>query len=172
MNGILEGKFIKISKESIGHVFTFPYIKDHRDWYSVSIHQIKKCGGNGLFYHHHGSLSRALISAFPHLEFHPWRFSVPHQITRGKSYFSKDQQFLYRQLQELFPSYALQFNFKYSDRNKIKRRIVEFDISKLFPRKFLRKRYLFLSFLWHLSIMVNNIINSCQCISPVITTMI
>jgi len=73
-------------------------------------------GGGSLLHYYNGSLRKLLQTLYPDLSWSIYRFSTPHQIAKGKSNFSKVQYLLYQQIQKLFYGFAVEFNYKYSEK--------------------------------------------------------
>ncbi len=76
-------------------------MKKPRDWYTVSIKQVRQSGGTGLLNHYAGSLIRALKAVYPHHEWTSYRYSTPHQISKHGSFFSKNQYALFQVLKKV-----------------------------------------------------------------------
>ncbi len=103
-------------------------ITTYADWYSVSVEQVKKYGGYGLLRQHRGSLLGALKAVYPQITWNEYRFSRPHNVLNGTSMFSKAQRSLFQQLQHVFPSFQMLFNYKFLV-NDGHTRAIEFDVS-------------------------------------------
>ncbi len=126
----------------------FSYITDPHDWYFVTTQQISIHGGAGLLSRYKGSLIHALQAIYPHIDWKTYRFSRPHQIPKNKSFFSKNQHYLFQVIKQLFP-HTVHFNYNFSANMvqsvKTKAKIVEFDVSlRESRRSLMRARYLFL----------------------------
>ncbi len=71
-------------------------IKDPSDWYKLSHHQFIQHGAGGLLNHYKGSFIHALQNIFPGSFWAAGRNAYPHQISKGKSKFSKEQYMLFQ----------------------------------------------------------------------------
>ncbi len=98
------------------------------DWYGVSLQQFHALGGRGLLTYYGGSIIRALRAIYPEHMWHEYKFSRPHQVVRGFSFYSKHQFLLYQYLTTIFRGVELLFNHKYAVRLGVTRAI-EFDVS-------------------------------------------
>ncbi len=75
---------------------TVYYIKQLEDWYYVRISQVCQLGGRTIMERYKGSLMKALRAVYPHYDWKTYRFSRPHNVPPGKSFFSKDQYLLFQ----------------------------------------------------------------------------
>ncbi len=88
-------------------------INDYNDWYTVGYKQILLHGGGSLLQQYGGSLFRALQAIFPQHQWTSYRFSNPHHVPQGHSFYSKNQYLLFNYVKDVSPQCSMLMNERY-----------------------------------------------------------
>ncbi len=83
-------------------MFTLSDITHRRDWYKVTIKQVRMLGGQGLMKRYGGSFIHALQSIYPEYQWNPWTFASSH---RSATRMSKSQHLLMHYVQKVTTKY-------------------------------------------------------------------